>query len=104
MPAGSASPSSPDAQPSSGRSHVLLLFAPKFRDFGIDVARELVRRDFADVVDGVCTGGARVTDAVRAGLGEDGGDVIDIEAEETTWAGRRLLRDELAALAALPVG
>lgn len=85
-------------------SRVLILFAPKFREFGIDVARELVRMDFVDAIDGLCTGGGSVADVVRIGLGSCGGEIIDVEAEEATWFDAQVSRKDLAKLNELPAG
>lgn len=104
VPVEPAAVSSPRAPTASEPSHALLLFAPKFREFGLDVARELIRRKFADTIDGICTGGVPVAEAVRVGLGDSGGEIIDIEAEEATWFDARVSRKDLVKLNELPVG
>ena len=64
---------------------ILILFAPKFREFGADVGNELVRRGTAESIDGICTGGPRTIQAVRERLGKNVGMLYDLESDEGNW-------------------
>ena len=64
------------------------MFAPKFNQFGIDLARRLVSEGAVSRVDGFCTGGSTITKSVQTGLGNAGGDILNMELIE-----RRLLNE-----------
>ena len=62
-----------------------MLFAPKFDDFGCDVARAFLARCGGGRVHGLCTGSPEVHEHVSAELGKFGGRFWRLEEEEETW-------------------
>ena len=59
----------------SGKN-LLMLFAPKFNDFGCDVARAFIARCGGGHVHGLCTGPPEVRDHVATELSEYGGQFL----------------------------
>jgi len=72
-------------EPTPSPKRALFLFAPKFREFGADVAKELIARGVCEVVDGICTGGREVVNLVRDRLDDKAGFLWDLEREELQW-------------------
>lgn len=66
-------------------ANILMLFAPSFKQFGCDVAKEYLRRNGGGKVYGLCTGLIEVKRYVEKELGEDVGHVWYLPAEEKTW-------------------
>ncbi|MGR2736825.1 hypothetical protein ACUY1T_00060 [Billgrantia sp. Q4P2] len=67
------------------KKSALFLFAPKFREYGADIATDLSIKGVINKVHGICTGGKETLTKVYARLGSCGGDIYDIEAEEINW-------------------
>lgn len=71
-------------------SHALFLFAPKFCEFGIDVAKAWAGMRSEPVrVHGFCTGPSRVRERVEAGLGDLAGRLDELPPLEREWVGAR---------------
>lgn len=63
----------------------LFLFAPKFCEFGADIAHYLHEKGGLQIVHGVCTGGNDVVLRCAKHLGGLAGEMHDIEMHEETW-------------------
>ena len=72
-----------------------MFFAPKFNDFGCDVARAVLARCGGGRVHGLCTGPADVREHVASELSEFGGQFWRLEDEEETWLSTPTSLDEL---------
>ena len=81
----------------SGKN-LLMLFAPKFNDFGCDVARAFIARCGGGHVHGLCTGPPEFRDHVATELSEYGGQFWRLEDEETKWLSTPVSLDELKQL------
>ncbi|NHI01397.1 hypothetical protein [Oceanimonas sp. MB9] len=65
--------------------NVLILFAPKFKELGVDVAKNMQEK-FPDIkITGICTGGATVVNYVKGSLGPILVDIYDLENMEEEW-------------------
>lgn len=76
----------------------LFLFAPKFREFGTDIANELVSRNICKYVDGICSGGNSIISKVEDGLKDAKGKIWDLEAIENDWINNNANSDILKRL------
>ena len=77
---------------------VLMLFAPKFNDFGCDVARAFTARCNGGRVHGLFTGPREVREHVAGELGDIGGQFWWFEEEEEAWLSTPASTDELRRL------
>jgi len=68
----------------TGAESLLMFFAPKFNNFGCDVARAFVNNRGNAHVHGLCTGPG-VRNRIAIELGELGGRFWELEAEEERW-------------------
>jgi len=65
--------------------NILFLFAPKFKEFGVDVAKKLMS-DHPDLsLVGLCTGGPAVVDYIKNNLDIESDRVCDLELMEKQW-------------------
>lgn len=64
----------------------LFLFAPKFREFGADIARDWAAREGGAIVHGLCTGSRDVPQVVSRCLGDLGGEMHFLPEREFQWA------------------
>lgn len=78
-------PASPTSGNGRASTNILMLFAPKFIDFGCDIARELLKDNAKGKVFGLCTGPRSVLDRVSAQLEGLVGRLWSMEAEEQRW-------------------
>lgn len=76
----------------------LFLFAPKFREFGTDIANQLLARDVCGFIDGICSGGNKVISRVEDGLRDKKGVLWDLEAIENDWINSNANSDVLQKL------
>ena len=81
----------------SGKN-LLMLFAPKFNDFGCDVARAFLAKSGGGCVHGLCTGPPEVRDHAATELSEYGGQFWRLEDEELTWLATPASSEELEAI------
>ncbi|MFO8163733.1 MAG: hypothetical protein R6T98_04280 [Desulfatiglandales bacterium] len=70
---------------------ILILFAPKFKQFGCDVGMEYLRRQGGGKVHGLCTGPLQVKKQIEVKLNIQGGQFWDLATEEKKW----LINDSL---------
>jgi len=77
---------------------IVMLFAPKFRGFGCEVAKAFMAQCGATAVHALCTGGSTVKDRVVAELGGSLGQVHMLDQLERQWLSVAADRDLLARL------
>lgn len=64
----------------------IFLFAPKFKEFGVDMVRALVKNNPSLTIIALCTGGKRTVDYIRAHIPENNfKKIFDLEAIENSW-------------------
>lgn len=83
---------------SEGARSLLMLFAPKFDQFGCDVARAFLAKNGGGRVHGLCTGSRDVHEHVAAELEKFGGQFWRLEDEERTWLATTASSEELKAI------
>jgi hypothetical protein len=66
-------------------NNMLVLFAPKFKEFGVDIFNELLRKCPGIKIGGVCTGGNTVVNHVKNNIKNDLLCLDDIEELEIQW-------------------
>lgn len=77
---------------------ILLLFAPKFREFGCDVAREYLKRKGGGKAHGLCTGPLDIKSSVQKNLGKDAGIFWHLHTEEKDWLKRDIDHSALSQI------
>lgn len=78
--------------------NILFLFAPKFRDFGVDIIKRMLILEPNLMVAGICMGGARVYDFVKMSLPEKNVYKLwDIEALEHDWINQETISIDILA-------
>lgn len=77
------------------QANILILFAPKFKQFGVDVGKEYLRRKGGGKVHGLCTGPASLKTYVERKLGADAGFFWHLHSEEDHWLARGQTTDNL---------
>jgi hypothetical protein len=65
--------------------NILILFAPKFEKFGVDVGKEYIRRNGGGKVHGLCAGPESIREYVKKQLGHDAGFFWHLHSEEAHW-------------------
>ncbi len=66
-------------------ANILMLFAPKFNEFGCDVGKEYLRRKGGGFVHGLCAGPPKVKQMVETRLGAEAGKLWHLHTEEASW-------------------
>lgn len=75
---------------------IIFLFAPKFREFGVDIAKRFIRENPDWQIGGICAGGSRTVDFVRKSLKSEAlFGVWDIEKKESEWLDVKMIDKEL---------
>lgn len=64
---------------------ILFLFSPMFKEFGVDVANEVVSRNPSLYISGLCTGGGAVVNYVRSNISKNKLFFEDLEVLEKKW-------------------
>lgn len=73
-------------QQKTQKKTVFILFAPKFCEFGVDVVKQLIKKDSQVQIGALCNGGKEVVDYVKNAIEPKRLlDVWDLEYEETKW-------------------
>ena len=67
------------------KTSILILFAPKFRQFGCDVGKEYSRRKGGATIHGVCTGPRELAKSIQDTLGPEAGTFWHLHTEEKSW-------------------
>lgn len=80
---------------------ILMLFAPKFKEFGVDIAKSLLVSCPGLKITGLCTGGTSVVSYVSGELGSSLSGLYDLEAKERDWLAQKDSEIEYSYLAGL---
>lgn len=75
---------------------ILFLFAPKFREFGVDIAKRFIQENPDWLIGGLCTGGKRTIEAVNNAFDpKTVFGVWDLEKIESEWLDENLINREI---------
>lgn len=65
--------------------NVFMLFAPKFSQFGVDVAKELLKKYGGGKIFGICVGPLNLVKSIENSLGDQCGKLWHLHTEEQKW-------------------